>query len=367
MPRTRTPSRESQFAKAVLTQNLQVRPGENVIIEGWSRMLPWAAALARETRRLKAYPLVLFEDEDGYWDSVDAREDGVLGATPAHEWAALGKTNVYIHMWNAGDRLRLEALGPTRQGKLFGWNPSWYKIATKAGLRGSRLEIGRPFPSLAKVYGVDQDSWMDQVVEASLVDPDQLRRAGTPLQRALEKGKRIRITADNGTDLTLGLAHRPARIDDGRVSKEDLRRPFGMLNLLPAGTVRVALDESVADGTLVANRTSYNDTGMSTGGRFDFRKGRLVDHHFDTGAEFFDKDYAKGGTGRDRPGYLAIGLNPKLHNTPQLEDREAGAITVSVGNNSFFPGGKNKAKFGGIVVIAGAHVEVDGKPLRLPG
>ncbi|MGI0154519.1 MAG: hypothetical protein ACREDE_00025 [Thermoplasmata archaeon] len=350
----------------MLTKNLQVKPGENVVIEGWSRMLPWSTALAREARRLGAFPLVLYENEDSYWDSVDSHEDDVLGATPEHEWAALGKTDVYIHMWNAGDRLRMDSLPAKRAEKLFGWNPAWYKTATKAGLRGSRLEIGRPFPNLAKTYGVDQSEWMDQVIAGTLVDPGRLRAAGLPIQKALERGKRIRIHDDQGTDLTLGLAHRKARLDYGRVTKEDMKAPFSMLNMLPAGTVRVALDESVAEGTIKATRTSYNDVGMSTGGLFEFRKGRLIRHHYDTGAQFFDKPYAKGGKGRDRPGYIAFGLNPMLHNTPQLEDREAGAITVGVGNN-VFSGGKNKSPFSGIVVNAGARVEVDGKPVRLPG
>ncbi len=365
MARNPVSSREAQFAKSVLRNNLQVKPGENVIIEGWSRMIPFATALARETRRIGAFPLVLYEDEDGYWDSVDAKEDNVLGAAPAHEWAALAKTDVYIHMWNAGDRLRMDKLGPRAQ-KLFRWNPAWYKAASKAGLRGSRLDIGRPFPNLAKIYGVDQEAWMDQLVAATLVSPDYMEGLGKPIARALEKGRRIRIHDDEGTDLTLGLAHRPARIDAGRVSKEERRTPFGMLNLLPAGAVRVALDEKVADGKIVANRTSYNDVGMSTGGVFQFRNGKLVKHHYDTGPEFFDKDYKNGGKGRDQPGYLYIGLNPELHNTPQMEDRELGAITVSVGNNTFVPGGKNKAKSGGIVVNVGAKIEIDGKPLRLP-
>jgi leucyl aminopeptidase (aminopeptidase T) len=369
MARTSDSRRETAFARAVLTKYLQVRPGENVTIEGWSRMLPYASALARETRRLKAYPLVLYEDEEGYWDSVDAREDEVLGAAPSHEWAALGKTDVYIHMWNAGDRLRMEKLGEKRGGKLFGWNPAWYKAAAKAGLRGSRLDIGRPFPNLAKVYGVDIGKWRDQLVDATLVSPEQMYATGAPIARALERGRRIRIHDDRGTDLTLGLAHRPARVEVGRVTPKDKKFPFSMLSLLPAGNVRVALDESVADGTIIANRASYNDTGMSTGGWFEFRKGRLVGHGYATGAKLFDKDFAKGGKGRDRPGYLAIGLNPQLHNTPQLEDREAGAITVSVGNNAFIPGGKGKnaAKSGGIVVNVGATLEVDGKRVALPG
>ena len=199
-----------------------------------------------------------------------------------------------------------------------------------------------------------------------MVSPEQLTAAGAPLARALTRGRRIRIRDDRGSDLTLGLAHREARIDAGVVTKEDMKRPFGMLNLLPAGVVRVALDESVADGTIRANRATYNDVGMSTGGVFTFRHGRLVSHHYDKGSQFFDKPYRSAGKGRDRPGYLAIGLNPKLHNTPQMEDREAGAVTVTVGNNVFFPGGKNKARISGLVVNVGARVEVDGRPLRLP-
>jgi leucyl aminopeptidase (aminopeptidase T) len=359
-------ARETQFARFVLDRTLQVRPGENVVIEGWSHSLPWAVALAREARRKKAFPLVLYEDEDAYWDSVVAKEDKILGAAPSHEWAALAKTDVYIHMWGAGDRLRLNALPGKRADTLLGFNPAWYTAAGKAGVRGARLEVGRPYPNLAKVYEVDESKWMNQLVEATMVDPDRLAAVGKPLVKALERGRRLRIRADNGTDLTLGLKRRSVRLSTGRVSKDDIKRPFGMLTGLPAGSIRVALDESVADGTIVANRTSYYDTGKATGGVLEFAKGKLVDHHFDTGAKFFDDGYKAGGKGRDQPGLLGIGLNPKLHDTPQVEDIEAGAILVSVGGNRFNDG-KNKSPFFGFVVNAGARVEIDGRPLPLPG
>jgi hypothetical protein len=260
----------------------------------------------------------------------------------------------------------MNSLPAKRAEKLFGWNPAWYKAAAKAGLRGSRLEIGRPYPSLAKVYAVKQSEWMDQVVAGSMVDPDRLAAEGRPIVRALERGRRIRIHDDRGTDLTLGLAHRNARLDVGRVQKADMKRPFGMLNLLPSGAVRVAVDERIAEGTIRANRASYNDIGMSTGGVLQFRKGRLVRHHFETGAKFFDNGFRTGGKGRDRPGYVTLGLNPMLRNTPQLEDLEAGAFTLMVGNNAFMPGGKNKSSFSFSLVNAGSTVEVDGRPLRLP-
>ena len=362
-PPSRT-GRDQKFAHAVLTKNLQVKPGDNVIIEGWPHTLPWAVALARETRRLKAHPLIFYEDSDAFWDSVESHEDAVLGAAPKHEWAALGQTNVYIHMWNAPDRIRLGSLGD-RAGKLFAWNPSWYKTAKKAGIRGARLDVGRPFPSLAKAYGVDESKWIDQLIDATLVDPNHLEAVGAPVRRALDRGRRIRIHDDHGTDLTLGLAHRKTLADYGRITKEDQKLPFRMLTILPSGVLRVAVDESVAEGTFRANRSTYTETSMATGGVLNFHKGRMVSYRFDSGREVFDKPYRKGGKGRDRPGYVTIGLNPKLHNTPQLEDREAGAVTIGVGNNAFLPGGKNRSKFGGTVTNVGVRVEVDGRPLAL--
>ncbi len=58
------PTEYSVLARAVLTKNLKVRPGERVIIEGWTHTLPWANAFAREARRLKAEPMLLYQDEE---------------------------------------------------------------------------------------------------------------------------------------------------------------------------------------------------------------------------------------------------------------------------------------------------------------
>ena len=356
----------TQFARFVLTQNLHVKPGENVVIEGWSHSLPWATSLAREARRLKAFPLVLYEDEDAFWDSVDAREERLLGAAPAHEWAMLGKTDVYIHMWGAGDKVRFNQLPSPRASKIFAWNEGWYKAAQKAGLRGARLEIGRPFPTLATLYGADLNEWTRQVAEGTMVDPRKLLASARPLAAALEKGRELRIYDSRGTDLTLGLAHRAAVLNVGLVRPEDRRKPFRMLTTLPGGTVGAALDESVAEGTFVSNRSCYLDAGTATGVKMEFRRGRLVSQEFATGEDLFAESYRHGGKGRDQPGQIRFGLNPKLHSTPQVEDGEAGAVTFSVGMNQFYPGGKNRSPYFGFAVNAGATVEVDGKALPLP-
>jgi leucyl aminopeptidase (aminopeptidase T) len=321
-------------------------------------------ALAREARRLGAQPLVAYEDEAAYWDAVDHGEGQLLGKVGAHEWAALAKTDVYIHMWGPGDRVRLNALPEKKANSLFQFNDDWYRAAAKAGLRGARLEIGRPYPSLARAYGVDEAEWRDQLVRATMVSPDVLARTGAPVVRALRQGKRLRIRDNAGTDLTLGLARRPPRMDTGRSTPAERKRPFGMLVNLPAGGVRVALDETVADGTIVGNRASYYDDGKATGGVFRFSRGKLISAEFDQGQERFTTAYKTGGKGRDRPALFSLGLNPQLRDTPQVEDVELGAVMLSVGGNRRY-GGKNASPFFGWIVTAGATVEVDGRTVSV--
>jgi leucyl aminopeptidase (aminopeptidase T) len=353
-----------KVARSLLQRNLEVKRGERVIVEGWSHTLPWAVAISREARRMGAQPLILYEDEPAYWDAVDDGESKVLGAPMKHESAAVLSTDVYIHMYGPGDRIRLGQLPEKTQDQLFAFNAGWYVNARKAGLRGARLELGRPYPSLAKAYGVDEDRWGEQMVDATMVDPKSLRRAATPIAAALERGKEVRITHSNGTDLTLGLAKRKPTVWDAMVPPAAKRGMFDMLSTIPNGAVRVGLKETVANGTMVANRTSFYDNLGATGGTFHFADGRLTEATFDRGGERFDRDFAKGGKGRDQPGWIGIGLNPKLNNTPPIEDLERGAITVSVGGNRFF-GGVNKSPMFGWVVTTGATVEVDGKKLPI--
>lgn len=363
-PEFPSPEIASKVARSVLTKNLRVKPGENVMIEAWPHTLPWAVALGQETRRLKALPIIHYEDEDAYWQTIDSGGAKLLGATPEHEWGALAKTDVYIHMWGPGDRVRLNAVPAKVAGELFRWNGDWYATAQKNGIRGARLELGRPFPALAKAYGVDEREWMEEVVAATTADPAELEKRAAPVVRALATGRRIHLTHSNGTDLTLGLAKRAPRPFTGRPVLNDPKRRFDMLTTLPSGSVRVALDETVAEGTLVGNRTNYYDDGCAEEPTFEFSNGKLTHHSFASGGERFDGPFKAAGKGRDQPGMFSIGLNPGLHNTPQLEDVEKGAVMVSVGGNANL-GGKNKAQFFGWAVVADAKIEIDGKELKL--
>ena len=136
---------------------------------------------------------------------------------------------------------------------------------------------------------------------------------------------------------------------------------FDRMANVPDGTVFVAVDESTADGTFVANRrtSAAFDTPLE-GGRFTFRSGRLVRSAFRRGGAAFRSEYRAARAGKERPSFVEIGVDPAVSGTPMLEESERGAVTVGVGRNRGF-GGKTDTNFLGYLTLSGARLEIDGR------
>ena len=355
-----SPRVADQLAHRVLTARVHLKPGENVTIETYPSSLAWALGFVREARRLGARPLLHYEDERSYWAAVEEGRFDTIGQPGSHEWAALAKTDVYIYFWGPEDGARLDALPEATFEKLVAFNSKWYELAQRSGVRGLRMGIARVTAANAHRWGVSLDAWRKEMVGATLLDPKQLVADSRRLQKALERGHTARIRHPNGTDLTLALADRKARVDLGWVTAESRRARFGTMASAPDGCVYVAIDESTADGTLVSNRMSNLFGEPVRGGRWKFRSGRLVGQGYASGAAAVRAAYAKGGKGRDRPGMLEIGLNPALHLSPGFEESERGAVTAFVGNNVVY-GGKTRSNFMAHLTVAGAELSIDGR------
>lgn len=347
------------LARKVLSQRIQLRPKETVTVEAWPSALPWANAFVRQARRLGAKPILLYDDEASYWEEVLSGGAPGLGRPGAHEWAALEHSDVYIYFWGPEDRSRMRALPDQTQEALTAFNARWYEIAAKTGLRGLRMEIARATEPNARYYGVNLGAWKRELITASLRDPAAFDRPYARLRDALERGMSARIRHPNGTDLTLALAGREARSFLGRVTRETMKRPFGMLASVPTAAAALAVDESTADGTFVSNRENYLPDGPVVQGAWKFSDGHLRSARYRAGAARFRGPYATGGEGRDRPAFLEVGLEPSIRISPELEDSELGAITVGIGSNAGY-GGKTKSSFSSWLTIRGAELSIDG-------
>jgi leucyl aminopeptidase (aminopeptidase T) len=354
----------AEVARALLGRALRLRRGENVIIETWNHTLPYAAACVVEARRLGAHPMLLLEEEDAYWRSLEvAPSVAAWAGVGRHEWGALAKSQGYVFFPGPADRPRFRSLPSNRASALTGYNAEWYRRARSARIRGVRSMLGYASAPEAARWGVSAELWRNQLNRATTeVDYPEVVRRARRVAAMLTRGRELRVTAANGTDVRVRLRRRSAYVDDGVVGPEDVRTGQN-LTVSPPGTVVVAVDERSATGTLVANRPSYLRPGRAEGAQWEMRDGRLQGFWYSDGQSAFEDPYRSAGRGRDVVSLFSVGLNPELPGgVPQVEDQEAGAITFAVGGNQGY-GGSNRCPFVSWAVLGEATVAVDEVPL----
>jgi leucyl aminopeptidase (aminopeptidase T) len=353
-----------QVAQALVGSALNVRKDENVIIETWSHTMPYATACVVEARKRGAHPMLLVEDETAYWRSIDlAPSIARWSKVGSHEWAALAQSDAYVFFPGPADRPRFRSLPSESSGALTGYNSDWYARAEKAKLRGVRSVLGYASDQQATTWGISASNWRNQLVRAT-VEPDYkaIQSAGQRVRKALAKGKVLRVTAPNGTDLTMKLRGRAPFVDDGVVAPNDVTEGNNM-TISPPGAVAVAIDEKSAEGVAIANRPTFHPWGRLEGGQWEAKAGRLGNAWYTEGQSAFETAYGRAPKGKEILSIFSLGLNPSLApGVPQVEDQEAGAVTLGIGGNAGY-GGANKVGFSSWIVVGEATVAVDGAPL----
>jgi len=362
----RSDSLNRDVARQVLSKTLRVRRGENVIIEAWSEALPWAVPYVNEARRLGARPLMLYEDEDAFWEALDTGVSRATGQVGDHEWRAMEESDAYVFFFGPSGWPRYDDLPDRKTAGVAAYNAEWYRRAAKAKIRGARMYLGRTSPAAAERWKVDLDAWRDALQQASLASPQRMHQLGSRISERLRRGRTVRVTHDDGTDLEFRLGRYPVQLDDGLVDEKDLRVGNNMATI-PGGVVGVAIDHTSARGSVVGNHRTYPNAGPAEGIRWAFDGGALAEHSYQKGGEAFEKAYSEAPRkGRDRLSYFSVGLNPDLSGCPQMEDQELGAVLLRIGGNAFV-GGKNPSPFGSWAIVTGADVSVDGRPLLKRG
>ena len=358
----------SQMARTVLGTTLGLKRGQTVLIEAWTNSLPYAEVFQTEARKLGLKPLVLYDSEDAYWTAVDAGQAKSIGEPPRAEWDALKAADGYVYFWGPSDRGRFDALPDKVQGQLTAYNSRWYELTAKSGLPAVRMTLALATPGEANSLGADLGAWQTELVAGGAAEPKKMKALGQRLAGKLRPGGTLRITHPNGTDLTLRIPKgRRVTVDDGIIDAADLKEKNNVGNV-PAGLIVATVDEGFGDGTIVASRTARFARGRKTveGLRWTFSRGRLVSRAADGDRSEYEQFFAKGPVGKDRPSLFTIGLNPALSEAPSYEDQALGIVSVYVGGNAFY-GGKSKSPFQAYLMLQGADVTLNGKPLLRAG
>jgi leucyl aminopeptidase (aminopeptidase T) len=350
--------------RALVEGAVALKRGEELVVASWTHTLPWATACVAEARRLGARATLLLEDEATFWRSIEvAPATRSWSGIPATVRAALRKADALVYFAGPADRPRLHALPNAQQTPFHGSSEAWLSLCRTANVRGVRCLLGYASDAQGERWNVPGALWRSQMVRAIVdVNPTVVATSGSRTARTLARGRELRITAANGTDVRLRLRRRSPWVDDGRVARPN-RVQRRIVTTVPGGTVVVAVDEGSAGGTAIADRPSFLASGRVDGGQWDLEHGRLREYWYTSGTEAFESEFASAPRGREVLGLFAVGLNPALPaGLPQAEDAPAGTVTLAIGGNSAY-GGSNACRFLSWITIGEATVAVDGMPL----
>jgi len=363
-------SKMRELARNVLVNTLRMKRGESILIETWSGTLPWAESFVLESRILGARPMLVLEDEETFWKSAAEAPAANVGQIGPHDWAALKASDAHMYFYGPLDTAREEKLPDPVIGRIGAADHEWFRLVEKFGVRCARWDLGRTSEVSAQRYGVDLQKWREELVEAATMDPRPLQKDGARIGNRFRRGREVKVSHPNGTDLTLRLSGRPPRVDDGVLDDADIQAG-NVVSVVPSGVTTVAVDEAFAEGTFVGNITGVMfvhrlETPL-VGGEWTFRRGHLIDYSFNAGGDAFRRAFTKMGAGAGRPGLLSIGLNPRITAIPLLFDQQRGVVSLAIGRNSHVGGSTRTPHFMAYQSLRGATVEIDGETVVSAG
>ncbi|HXW66582.1 MAG TPA: hypothetical protein VEL82_01680 [Thermoplasmata archaeon] len=365
---------ERAAARNILRRCLNVKRGENVLIEVWDHNLPFASAFVDEVCQLGAQPYVQYQDRDAFWSEFRRGSPRYFGNAGAIERAALEAADAYVYFMGPEDLYRSfqKARKSPRFWKAFvAYQEPFYEIARRTGLRGSRLSIAYADRGDARKWNVKRSTWHRELMQAYQVDPRSMLRDASRLSYSLVKGRRLSIRHPNGTSLDFRLNGARPSVFAGVHGRDDVRpRTHGwgdptVLNDLPWGVLSVRVAPHSGNGTLVSNRPSYYGWGKTEGACWTFRRGALVERRFEGGGRGFSRHFSSARGGPERSGSLLIGLNPAIHRAPNVQFSELAAVSVQLGQgqiSSDYPSALYPK-----ATLAGGTVVLDDRPIVRAG
>ncbi len=319
----------ADVARKVLSESLRLKAGETITIETWTAGLPLASEVALQARKLGAYPLITFEEEENYVEAVRSAPKDFVGKMGKHEFGLLSSSDAYVFI--PGPPISGYYPKITRQEFIdsTGYNESWYEAAKKAGLRGARITSGYIGKDVARLLGKDRDDIVLHQLRAAAADLPKLKAKARSLENALADGAEAKLLTDGG-ELTMKLRG-SVEIQDGMTDAEDVAAGENM-SYLPPGYISKDVDAGSVDGTLALSQ-SLTRFGLLEDAEVVFRDGKFVKWGSKKSGKVLKAIEGVLPEKSRVPGYLILGLNPLMKFGYGQDRFPEGAVTVGIGIN----------------------------------
>lgn len=301
-------------ARIALTQCLNVKSREKVLVVTNPEKMSIAEAIYKEALKLKAEP------------SIIIYPPGKINGEEPPEMVTKAMMNADV------------VLAPTVVSISH----------TDARRRASRIKKAR----IATLPGITEEIF----IRGLSADYDEISKISKRVQKYLTKAKKAYVTSPSGTDIEIDI-NNPALKSDGNLRKK------GAFSNLPDGESELA--PTNANGTIVIDRCGETVTRPT---RIEVKNGYIVKYENTPSGRRFKKllETAKKIDGNNSATFIAefaLGTNPTAKVTGViLEDEKAlGTCHIAFGDSTSFPGGKNKSIIHLDIIILNPTVKLDNK------
>jgi aminopeptidase len=305
---------------------VDVRPRDQVLVSSTPLARPLVEQVTRLIGERGAWALPRTVGFDTAW--ANAAPEELLAELSPIDLHALETCDVSITIVAPENTRELTAIPPERQQLL---RQSAAPIIPRFLSEEVRwVGCQYPTPALAQEAGMTVQQFEDFLFGAVLLDWDEERRKMEHYAAAFDAASEVHIVAD-GTDLTLSLEGRNAKVDAGGAN-------------MPGGEFFFSPVEDSAQGEIAFLEFPAHYMGHDvTGVRLRFEAGQVVDATAASNEEYMhsvlDTD-----DGARRLGELGIGCNPGIQRFMKnvgFDEKIDGTVHLAVGNSYAFTGGTN--------------------------
>ncbi len=362
MPPVPTTPDLAVLAEKLVGTNANVKEGQVVMISAGPLDTALAEELAVAVRKRGAHPIITYWSESLARKTIAGTPDKFDGQARKLDMALAKIVDVTISIPQVRDPSIYAAVPAARAVVIGKAEQPAEQLRRKRNVKMVDLGNGlAPTAMRAKELGLSEADLKKIYWDGITADYAAVEQKCTALKATLAKGKELKITHANGTDLTLAIKGKKISVSDGVISDADIKAGGpGVQAWLPAG--EVYLPAGIANGKLVDDR--FIAIGKDTVGlTIEVKAGKITSMTAKSGWDGVVKDrFDAAGPGKNELSLVDFGCNPAVKGDKLENYIPAGMLTIGFGGNDW-AGGTNKEPFGLQLHLPGTTVMLDGKAI----
>lgn len=311
----------AKVASKLLDKTLALKKGESITIETWDNGLKFALEVVRQARKMGAIPLLVLEDEETYLKGLAESPKESIGVMGKHEYGLVAGSDAYVFIPGPPLGVFYKGISRDQYTAATKYNPSWYKAAEKAKLRGARMAFGYAGRDYVKLLGKSEKEIVAAQLDAALADFGKISESGRAIASRLQDGREVVVRGESAR-LTFKIRG-DTEVEDGMVDKTDLKEGMSMA-YIPPGSVLKDIAKGSAVGKVRVTR-SPSTGGMVEDALLEFEKGKLKRWSSEKSMDALNQAAGKGGLPLL---YFSVGLNPRMKYGFGLDRFVKGAVCL---------------------------------------